>query len=172
MFGILALMVIASIMIAGCVQPSGNETATPGTTPGITGTPTGTEEETPAATETTAAVTTETPVETGATTTTAAVGVTETPPGTPAVAAVADETISITDSGFVPDALTIPADTTVEWTNDASANQTVSATGISGFFDSGILQPGDTYSYTFSAEGNYTYQSWISGFNGTIFVTP
>ncbi|WOX55229.1 MULTISPECIES: cupredoxin domain-containing protein [unclassified Methanoculleus] len=201
MFGILALMVIASIMIAGCVQPSGNETATPGTTPGLTETPMETETpigtETPAETETIAG--TETPIETGTTTgtetpaetgatgtetpmtttttvgtetpmTTADANATETPPGPPGAVA-ADETISITDNGYVPNTITVPADTTVEWTNDASTNQTVSATGEAAFFDSGMIEPGGSYNYTFSTPGNYTYQSMTSGFSGEVIVT-
>ncbi len=205
MFGILALMVIASIMITGCVQPAGNETVTPGVTPGLTGTPMGTEEGTPAITETpmetgtpmetetpmttattpmeteTTPVGTETPMTTAttlaggetpmATATTPVTGATETPPGPPA-ALVADETVSITDSGYVPNTLTVPVGTTVGWTNDASTNQTVSANGEAGFFDSGLLAPGDTFSYTFNGVGNYTYQSMTAGFEGEIFVTP
>lgn len=188
MFGILALMVITSIMIAGCVQPAENETVTPATTPGLTETPTGTVDETPM--ETATAISTETPEETITTmapaeTETAIetaimeeIEITmvsdeaETPPGTPVVVIVADEIVSITDSGFVPETLTVPAGTTVEWTNDASADQTVSTTGDTGFLSSGVLKPGDTYTYTFSAEGNYTYQSWISGSTGTVIVTP
>ncbi|MFY1644502.1 hypothetical protein ACK11Z_12290 [Methanoculleus bourgensis] len=190
MFGILALMVIASIMIAGCVQPAGNETVTPGTTPGLTETPMETETpamtatpmetetpietttpmetETPAATATTTTTGTETPA---ATTTTVAVGVTETPPGTPAALA-ADEIVAITDSGYAPNSLTVPVGTTVGWTNEASTNQTVSATGEAGFFDSGLLEPGDSYSYTFNGVDNYTYQSMTGGFEGEIIVIP
>ncbi|NLB01141.1 MAG: hypothetical protein GX837_09335, partial [Methanomicrobiales archaeon] len=118
MFGILALMVITSIMIAGCVQPAENETVTPATTPGLTETPTGTVDETPM--ETATAISTETPEETITTmapaeTETAIleeIEITmvsdeaETPPGTPVVVIVADEIISITDSGFVPETLT------------------------------------------------------------------
>ncbi|WP_054848608.1 hypothetical protein [Methanoculleus chikugoensis] len=110
----------------------------------------------------------------GAAATTVAANATETPPGTPAAAAVvADETVSITESGYVPDTLTVPTGTTVGWTNDASTNQTVSATGgaTGGFFDSGMLAPGDSYTYTFNAAGNYTYQSQTTGINGTIIVT-
>lgn len=198
MFGILALMVIASIMIAGCVQPAGNETVTPGTTPGLTETPvatattpmeTGTpmttattpmETETPMETATTPMgtgtpmTTTTTPVGTGTpmtTATTPATGATETPPGPPATL-VADEIVSITDSGYVPNTITVPVGTTVGWTNDASTNQTVSANGEAGFFDSGLLAPGDTYSYTFNSADNYTYQSLTTGIEGEIIVTP
>ncbi len=162
LFGILALMVCASIMIAGCVQPGGNETATPGTTtPGATETPATTE--TPAATETPA--TTETAT---GTQTTPAANATETPPAPPAVSG---EAVSITAGGFVPDTLTIPPDTTVTWTNNAATNETVTATGVAGFFSSGILQPGDSYNYTFAESGNYTYASETTGIIGTIVVT-
>ena len=190
MLGILALMVIASIMIAGCVQPAGNETVTPGTTPGLTETPMETETpmttattpmetETPMGTATTPMETetpmgTTTPMETGTpmtTATTPATGATETPPGPPA-ALIADETISITDSGYVPNTITVPVGTTVGWTNDASTNQTVSASGEAGFFDSGLLAPGDTYSYTFNSADNYTYQSLTTGIEGEVIVTP
>ena len=166
-FGILALMVIASIMIAGCVQPTGNETVTPGTTtPGVTETPMGTvttaETGTPMGTVTTA--------ETGTTPTTPAANATETPPGPPA-AAVAGELVSITESGFVPSSITVPSGTTVGWTNDAATNQTVTGTGNMSFFDSGLLQPGESFTYTFTATGNYTYTSQTTGAGGEVIVT-
>jgi plastocyanin len=119
---------------------------------------------------TTTTMETGTTVTPGATTTTVAAGTTETPPGPP-TAVVADEIVSITDSGFVPNTITVPVGTTVGWTNDATANQTVSATGAAGFFDSGLLQPGDSYTYTFNAANNYTYQSLTSGFAGEVIVT-
>ena len=178
LFGILALMVIASIMIAGCVQPAGNETATPGMTPGATETPMGTESptmtETPIGTETTSEtgtpVTTETTTMAGTTPTTAAANATETPPGPPA-AAVADELVSITDGGFSPSTLTVPTGTTVGWTNDGEMNQTVTGTGALGFFDSGMLQPGESFTYNFRGTGNYTYTSQTSGATGVVIVT-
>ena len=196
MFGILALMVIASIMIAGCVQPAGNETATPGMTPGATETPMGTETpvttdtpmgtetpietETPVTTETpmeteTPVTTetpmgTETPMETETTPTTTVAGATETPPGPPA-AVVADEMISITDGGFTPSTVTVPTGTTVGWTNDGEMNQTITGTGDMGFFDSGLLQPGESFTYNFRGTGNYTYTSQTSGATGEVIVT-
>lgn len=195
-FGILALMVIASIMIAGCVQPAGNETVTPGATPGLTETPAGTvttpietetpietvttpiETETPAGTVTTP-MGTETPAGTVTTpvggetpTTTSAANVTETPPAPPA-AAVADEIVSITDSGFSPSSITVPTGTTVGWINEGTVNQTVTATTDStGFFDSGLLQPGNSFAHNFRATGNYTYTSQTSGATGEVIVVP
>ncbi|MCK9318748.1 MAG: hypothetical protein PHT97_10255 [Methanoculleus sp.] len=178
MFGILALMVIASIMIAGCVQPAGNETVTPGTTPEATGTPMGTvttaETGTPMGTVTTAETGTPmgtvTTAETGTTPTTPAANATETPPRPPA-AVLADELVSITDSGFVPSTITVPTGTTVGWTNDGEMNQTVTGTGANGFFDSGLLQPGDSFTYNFRGTGNYTYTSQTSGSSGVVIVT-
>jgi plastocyanin len=119
---------------------------------------------------TTTTMETGTTVTPGATTTTLAAGTTETPPGPP-TAVVADEVVSITDSGFVPNTITVPVGTTVGWTNDATANHTVSATGAAGFFDSGLLQPGESYSYTFNGAGNYTYQSLTTGIAGEVIVT-
>jgi len=151
MFGILALMVIAGAMIAGCVQPGGNETAVPGTTtPGATGTP---------------AATTATPV---GTTPASTANATETPPAPPAAGG---ESVSITDRGFVPDVLTVSQGTTVTWTNDAAENETVTATGQAADFDSGVLQPGDSYNFTFATPDNYSYMSLPTGFTGLIVVT-
>jgi len=203
MFGILALMVVASIMIAGCVQPTGNETI-PGATPAATTTPmaTGTLEAetpmttpvdagtpmatattmTPAETETTAANgatpatttvagTTPTAGATGVTPATTPANATETPPAPP-ITEIADEIISITQSGFVPNTITVPSGTTVGWTNDGNMDQTVTGTGNMSFFDSGLLQPGDTFVYTFTATGNYTYMSQTTGAGGEVIVTP
>jgi plastocyanin len=110
----------------------------------------------------------ETPMETE---TTLAGNATETPPGTPAALLTADENIAITDSGYAPAELTVPVGTTVAWINEASTSQTVSATGANGFFDSGMLQPGESYSYTFNGAGNYTYQSLTTGIEGEVIVT-
>ncbi|HOB17671.1 MAG TPA: hypothetical protein PKK74_03115 [Candidatus Methanoculleus thermohydrogenotrophicum] len=179
MFGILALMVVASIMIAGCVQPAGNETVTPvetGTpveteTPitNVTETPVETETpitnvtETPVETETPITNVTETPVETE----TSITNVTETPPAPPAGEGV----ISITGSGFNPDTLTVPIDSTVTWINAADTNQTITITGPTGSIDLGAIEPGDSADYTFSTAGNYAYESEETGFDGTITVT-
>lgn len=158
MFGILALMVIAGIMIAGCVQPGSNETATPGTTtPGTTGTP--------AETTTTATSVGTTPA---GTITTPAANAMETPPAPPAAGG---ESVSITDRGFVPDVLTVSQGTTVTWTNNAAENETVTATGQAADFDSGVLQPGDSYNFTFATPDNYSYMSLPTGFTGLIVVT-
>jgi plastocyanin len=183
MFVILALMVVASIMIAGCVQPGGNQTVTPApTTPAVTETPMETETplatETPMETETTPmeTVTTE-ETETTATTTeetetTATTATTAEETETPPLPPVGEEgAISITASGFDPDTLTVPADTTVTWTNDADTNQTITLTGPTGAAGLGTLEPGDSVNYIFTESGNYAYVSEETGLSGTITVT-
>ncbi len=87
-------------------------------------------------------------------------------PGAPA-AAVAPSTspnvgLKIDDSaGFQPANVTVEAGQAVVWTNSGSNVHTVTADGgyfLAGF-DSGGLNPGQTFSYTFSAPGVYAYHS-------------
>ncbi|NLZ30053.1 MAG: hypothetical protein GX885_04825 [Methanomicrobiales archaeon] len=146
MSGILTVAVVASIMIAGCVQPEENMTASPvPTTPAVAGTsPT---------------------VETSAGT--PVTNVTETPPLPP----IGAKTISITGSGFSPDVITVPVGTTVIWTNDADTNQTILFTGPTGSVDLGVVEPGNSISYTFTIAGHYAYRAEGTEFLGTIAVT-
>ena len=51
--------------------------------------------------------------------------------------------------------LTIPVGTTVTWTNDDDQIHTV--TDAAGAFDSGFLDPGATWSYTFEEAGDFEY---------------
>ena len=76
--------------------------------------------------------------------------------------------VSIKDFAFNPDKIEIEAGTTVTWTNEDSAPHTVTATkgddldaALSGLFDSGDLQQGDTFSYTFDKAGDYYYECTI-----------
>lgn len=74
-------------------------------------------------------------------------------------------------TGYAPGTITvmIGVNNTVTWTNDDTAPHTVTATDHS--FDSGNLNPGDTWSYTFTKPGTYnyicTYHPWM---RGTIIV--
>jgi len=56
---------------------------------------------------------------------------------------------------FIPSQLTIPAGTTVIWVNDEQAKHTVTADD--GSFDSGDLELGASYTYTFTKPGTYKY---------------
>jgi len=70
-------------------------------------------------------------------------------------------------TGYSPDTITvvIGVNNTVEWVNNETAPHTVTATDHS--FDSGNLSPGDTWTYTFTKPGTYTYvctyHPWMKG---------
>jgi plastocyanin len=102
--------------------------------------------------------------------------VTGTPSAAPAMAtpmsgettgATAD--VEIKDYTYTPATLTIAAGTTVTWTNDDSVPHTVTASD--GSFDSGNLNPGQSFSFTFSTPGSYPYVcQYHAGMQGTIVV--
>ena len=65
------------------------------------------------------------------------------------------ESVEIADFAFSPAELTVPAGTTVTWTNNDSAPHTV--TSDDGAFDSGRLDEGDTFEFTFEEAGTFAY---------------
>lgn len=65
------------------------------------------------------------------------------------------ETVEIQDFEFSPESLEIPVGTTVTWTNVGEAPHT--ATSDSGIFDSGRLEPGESFSITFDEAGEFSY---------------
>lgn len=70
---------------------------------------------------------------------------------------------------FSPSSLTVPSGTTVTWTNNESVMHTV--TSNTGIFESGDMNKKETFSYTFSIVGSYSYHcKHHSGMNGTIIV--
>ena len=70
-------------------------------------------------------------------------------------------TTSVTIESFLfnPDSLTIKAGETVTWTNKDSMAHTV--TEDKGVFDSGSINNGATYSFTFKTAGTFTYHCAI-----------
>ena len=64
-------------------------------------------------------------------------------------------TVVLRNTTFVPGRVQITAGTTVIWRNDDQLIHTVTANDKS--FDSGLLQPGKTYSRTFDKPGQYPY---------------
>src|SRR5215218_11369374 len=77
----------------------------------------------------------------------------------PAASAQDDMTVSIQDFFFSPDQMTVAPGTTVTWVNDGQQPHT--STADDGTWDSGTLQPGDDYSFTFDKPGTYTYHCSI-----------
>ena len=67
--------------------------------------------------------------------------------------------INITGMAFSESTITISVGDTVTWTNLDSAPHT--ATEDNGVFNSGTLNNGDTFSFTFTAAGTYTYHCAI-----------
>ena len=62
--------------------------------------------------------------------------------------------VSIQGFAFNPSTLTIKAGTTVTWTNEDSASHTITS---AGFFDSGTIASGQTFSKKFDQPGTYDY---------------
>ncbi len=63
--------------------------------------------------------------------------------------------VTIRDFAFKPATLTIPVGTTVQWKNEDSASHT--ATSLTGVWDTGNLDQGQSGSFTFTKAGSYDY---------------
>ena len=92
--------------------------------------------------------------------------------GYPSSAAAKTVTITMTDKPpmYMPAKLTIPVGTTVEWQNNAKTLHDVTTDADSvqkpadvklppgaKSFDSGFMQPGASFDYTFTVPGHYVY---------------
>lgn len=62
--------------------------------------------------------------------------------------------VTIKNFAFDPATINIKKGDSVKWTNEDSAPHTVTGPG----FDSGTLNTGKTYSYTFNVAGSFDYQ--------------
>ena len=80
-------------------------------------------------------------------------------PAQPAAAPAASGAMQVTiqNYAFSPATLTIPAGTTVVWTNKDTAPHTVTVRSGPVTFSSPNLQQGDTFTYTFTQPGTYQY---------------
>lgn len=74
--------------------------------------------------------------------------------------------VTIQDSGFTPQSITVPAGTTLLWVNNGS--QTHSLNG-SAPFDGASIPPDGSISYTFSSAGSFSYSD--GSLMGTVVVT-
>lgn len=76
--------------------------------------------------------------------------------------------VEITNFAFNPATITVPRGTTVVWTNSDNTAHTVTGSG----FDSGTLDPGQTFSRTFNNAGTFEYGCSIHPtMRGEIVVT-
>jgi plastocyanin len=77
--------------------------------------------------------------------------------------------VEIKDFAFNPKELDVPAGTTVTWTNLDQVAHT--ATAGKGEFNSGNLNPGESFSFTFDTPGTYVYNcSYHPSMQGTIIA--
>ena len=93
------------------------------------------------------------------------------PPPMPAASAPAGEVVraGIRNFAYTPARIEVDAGTTIQWTNDDQLAHTVTATG--GGFDSGLIQPGQSWSHTFDAPGTYDFSCTPHPFmKGTVVV--
>ncbi len=79
-------------------------------------------------------------------------------------------TISGKANGFVPTSITVRKGTEITWTNSDLIAETVTGNG----WDSGDIQPGQTYKRVFDATGSFDYKSkyYPGTMQGTINVVP
>jgi plastocyanin len=78
-------------------------------------------------------------------------------------------TVEIKDFAFHPAQIEISTGTTVTWTNNDTVAHTATATD--GTFDSGILDPGASFTYTFDKPGSYDFACLIHPqMKGTVTV--
>jgi plastocyanin len=106
----------------------------------------------------------------GGTTTTSAAGQVTTTSGGSATTAGSDgAAVDMKNLAFVPASITIKVGETVTWTNSDSTAHTV--TGDKGEFDSGNMDSGKTFSFTFQTAGTFTYHCTIHpNMTGTVVV--
>jgi len=77
--------------------------------------------------------------------------------------------VTIQNFAFNPSSLTVKAGTTVTWTNKDSTNHPVASD--TGVFNSGTLNNGESYSFTFNQTGTYPYHCTThTSMKGTIIV--
>ncbi|MCL6106823.1 MAG: plastocyanin/azurin family copper-binding protein [Actinobacteria bacterium] len=79
--------------------------------------------------------------------------------------------VSMTNYAFHPANLTVSRGTTVTWSNGTNIVHTVTAD--SGAFDSGNVNPGKSFSYTFDQAGTFPYHCTYHvalGMRGTVTV--
>ena len=96
----------------------------------------------------------------------------ETPALTEAIGTVAPTThgqaLIINDTGYAPERMVVAPGTTVIWRNSGVGTHTATAAGL---FDSGNIEPGAAWAFTFTKAGTYTYGFTVHpGVTGTIVV--
>src|SRR5205807_6151850 len=83
----------------------------------------------------------------------------------------ADVSVTIMNFKFDPTPLTVPAGTSVVWTNQDTAPHTATS-DTAGIFDTGMLQKGQSGRVTFNAAGTFAYHCSVHpNMHGMVVVT-
>jgi len=86
-------------------------------------------------------------------------------------ASAATTNVTIVNFAFQDSSINVQLGDTVIWTNSVTTQHTVTSDGGAGPLDSPTLNQGDTYSFTFIAEGTYNYHCALhSTMKGTVIV--
>jgi hypothetical protein len=81
--------------------------------------------------------------------------------------------VSIGDNFFSPQQVQAAAGTIVHWTNDGLSFHTSTGDAPLNFWDSGLLDSGQTFDVTFWGAGTFTYHCVLhSSMTGTISIRP
>jgi plastocyanin len=76
-------------------------------------------------------------------------------------------TVSVQDELFDPAQAAILAGDTLTWSQDGAEQHTITADdGVT--FDSGVVNPGDVFAFTFDTPGTYPYYCQIHGAPGGV----
>jgi plastocyanin len=92
-------------------------------------------------------------------------------PQAPATTPAPAVKVTMVDNYNLPGRVTVPVGTTVTWVNAGLLPHTVSAQR--GALESGMVQPGQSYSFTFDTPGEYTYfcrPHVVIGMTGVVVV--
>ncbi len=87
-----------------------------------------------------------------------------------------DTQVYMRHGAFTPSRIQVVVGTTVTWTNQDSAYHNVTLAPVvmssSGSWDSGLLSPGQSFSYTFTSQGTFQYHCQEDpGMVGVVIVT-
>ena len=86
----------------------------------------------------------------------------------------AGNTVDVLDNRFNPSPIIVPVGTTIVWTHKGNSVHTITSgtrQNETGQFDSGDLNKGNTYRFTFNTVGTYVYFCrHHGGMDGTIIV--
>ena len=86
--------------------------------------------------------------------------------------AAADVAVTINGFAFMPASITVPVGTRVVWTNQQAQVPHTVTSDTAGVFDSGTLQTGMTFAFTFNQAGTFAYHCNIHpNMHGTVVVT-